>query len=99
MFMCCSFDNAEVYAGGKAEEVMGQAIKVCQLIMTPAHTPQVLLHLRVFVTQMVETHLKSVVLPAIVQRVHNDISSMATFLTCICTFSSIGRTPTSQCGA
>ena len=29
--MSCSFDNAEVYAGGKAEEVMGQAIKVCQL--------------------------------------------------------------------
>lgn len=26
--VCCSFDNAEVYAGGKAEEVMGQAIKV-----------------------------------------------------------------------
>ena len=26
--MACSFDNAEVYAGGKAEEVMGQAIKV-----------------------------------------------------------------------
>ena len=26
--LLCSFDNAEVYAGGKAEEVMGQAIKV-----------------------------------------------------------------------
>lgn len=24
----CSFDNAEVYAGGKAEEVMGEAIEV-----------------------------------------------------------------------
>ena len=24
----CSFDNAEVYADGKAETVMGQAIKV-----------------------------------------------------------------------
>jgi predicted oxidoreductase len=24
----CSFDNAEVYADGKAEEVMGAAIKV-----------------------------------------------------------------------
>lgn len=24
----CSFDNAEVYAKGKAEEIMGQAFKV-----------------------------------------------------------------------
>ena len=27
----CSFDNAEVYADGKAETVMGQAIKVSLL--------------------------------------------------------------------
>ncbi len=26
--MLCSFDNAEVYEAGKAEEVMGQAFKV-----------------------------------------------------------------------
>ena len=36
MSMCCSFDNAEVYAGGKAEEVMGQAIKVCKLFCAHA---------------------------------------------------------------
>lgn len=28
----CSFDNAEVYAKGKAEEIMGQAIKVPQQV-------------------------------------------------------------------
>ena len=28
MHLPCSFDNAEVYAKGKAEEIMGQAIKV-----------------------------------------------------------------------
>ena len=26
--LACSYDNAEVYAGGEAEKVMGQAIKV-----------------------------------------------------------------------
>lgn len=25
--MCCSFDNAETYAGGQAEEIMGQALR------------------------------------------------------------------------
>ena len=36
--MWCSFDNAEVYAGGKAEEVMGQAIKVSLIVRKAKQT-------------------------------------------------------------